>query len=246
MIVIINNIELNLGDLMDLEIIVDSREPYKIVDLLSAAGVPTKVETMEDGDYKITSSDYPYPYLFSRKTIPDLITSMDNGHFSDECTRLLQNYQMSSVVIIEGIIENDRVRKSLWSLQMAIPVSFTQDINETAECLMHYRKKIIAKEMGVVNRRPVLVNSGVNSIVTFYCNIPRVGFETAKKIYAIYPKPYDLFTAIYDTYKYDDKRWKTKKEWNSAKWNAKIDGIGGNTAEEIEAFVLDGFNEKDR
>jgi len=223
---------------VEIPIIIDSREPPQIQKLLSKQ-CPVEVKVLDDGDYKMESPNYPMAFLFSRKTIQDMIQSLNSGHWSDECARLIENYQLSSILIVEGNVTDERIKKTLWSLQYAIPIVFTDNIEQTVICLLHYRKKIMAREMGLVNRRPVLVGE-VNPVIAFYSQIPTVGVEKARRIYTAYPKPYDLIVAINDTYKYDDKRWSTKKVWQDTKWSGMINGIGPDTAERIEAFILDG------
>jgi len=227
------------GNKSGIPIIVDSREPQTICEIIERY-CPVEVKVLEDGDYIIESSNYEYPFLFSRKTVSDLISSMNSGHWSDECSRLLEKYPFSSLLIVEGKIEDMRIRKSLWSMQVSIPISFTNNMEETVQCLLHYRKKIIEKEMGIVKRRPVLMGD-VNPVISFYAQIPSVGVERARRIYKVYPRPYDLVNAIFSTFEWKQDKWKTEKEWKKSKWNAEIEGIGEDTAAKVETFILDGI-----
>lgn len=220
-------------------LIVDSREPEAMVNLLREHRSPVEVRQLEDEDYLIGDVH------ITRKTFPDLLGSLESGHLSDEMGRLLLHCKKVKMIVEKGPLNRrggflyGRLLEAVDALDEKIPIKFTQDMVGTADYLLKLRRRVLEGRFGTVRRYPVIYGHP-SALVTYYASLPGVGTTIAEQLAERYKIPADLIQAIRRTYDYNEKKYKTKKRWMELRWDAGIRGMGGMRAEQLAAFLLDG------
>lgn len=80
-----------------LKIVADARERQcGIPDLLIRMGMDVRIKRLQTGDYQLDGG-----IVVERKTVSDMISSIEDGRFIAQCTRL-ENEFKKSFIILEG------------------------------------------------------------------------------------------------------------------------------------------------
>jgi ERCC4-type nuclease len=226
-------------------IIVDTREPPEMAELLKRAlgDALVEVQELEDEDYLISDVH------ISRKTYNDFLSSLHSGHIFDELARLLTNAKKVKLIVEKsqlpraGMAQYGMLLQTMDSLNESIPIKVTDGLSATVDYLVRLRRRVINGGFAAV-RRPVVVYGAPSQMVAHYAAIPMIGQTTAEELAERYPTPVGLTDAIRKTYRYDEKKYKSKTAWREKRWDAGIRGIGEQRAESIAAFLLDGIEPK--
>ena len=210
---------------MNVQIIVDSRET-KLFSLLTERdldiykdNISIQKEQLELGDIHIIFNEITY--IYERKTVNDLLSSIKDGRYKEQKNRLLAN-SFNNNYIIEGDTitsnKNFKNQKTLTSVYLnsiyrdKINVFFTTNIDDTATFLLLLVSKIIEKPENYLNENNKIsqdyidvckIKSQKNKNIdkdTCYLlqlsQIPNISKEIAKKIKEIYPTMYSLINAL--------------------------------------------------
>ena len=210
---------------MNVQIIVDSRET-KLFSLLNERdldiykdNISIQKEQLELGDIHIIFNEITY--IYERKTVNDLLSSIKDGRYKEQKNRLLAN-SFNNNYIIEGDTitsnKNFKNQKTLTSVYLnsiyrdKINVFFTTNIDDTATFLLLLVSKIIEKPENYLNENNKIsqdyidvckIKSQKNKNIdkdTCYLlqlsQIPNISKEIAKKIKEIYPTMSSLIKAL--------------------------------------------------
>ena len=210
---------------MNVQIIVDSRET-KLFSLLTERdldiykdNISIQKEQLELGDIHIIFNEITY--IYERKTVNDLMSSIKDGRYKEQKNRLLAN-SFNNNYIIEGDTitsnKNFKNQKTLTSVYLnsiyrdKINVFFTTNIDDTVTFLLLLVSKIIEKPENYLNENNKIpqdyidvckIKSQKNKNIdkdTCYLlqlsQIPNISKEIAKKIKEIYPTMYSLINAL--------------------------------------------------
>ena len=210
---------------MNVQIIVDSRET-KLFSLLTERdldiykdNISIQKEQLELGDIHIIFNEITY--IYERKTVNDLMSSIKDGRYKEQKNRLLAN-SFNNNYIIEGDTitsnKNFKNQKTLTSVYLnsiyrdKINVFFTTNIDDTATFLLLLVSKIIEKPENYLNENNKIpqdyidvckIKSQKNKNIdkdTCYLlqlsQIPNISKEIAKKIKEIYPTMSSLIKAL--------------------------------------------------
>lgn len=201
---------------MNVQIIVDSRE-NKLFSILTERdldiykdNINIQKEQLELGDIHIKFNDIIF--IYERKTVNDLLSSIKDGRYKEQKNRLLANSTNNNYIIEGDTItsnKNFKNQKVLTSVYLnsiyrdKINVFFTNNIDDTATFILLFVSKIIEKPENYLND-----NSGINLDYIDICKIksqknknidketcyllqlsqiPGISKEIAKKIKEIYP-----------------------------------------------------------
>jgi len=247
---------------MKIKIIVDSREKnlYGIIkdrDLdIYNENIEIIREQLDIGDIHISFSynNNNYLYIYERKTNIDLISSIKDGRYKEQKSRLLVSGATSINYIIEGdtitSIKNKNNQKITTSAYIhsiyrdKINVIFSNDIEDTVTLILLVTIKIIEKPENfiIINNYN---NDNSNNYID-YCKIkteknknidkntcyllqlsqiPSISKEIAKNIYNHYPSLISLITAL-------------NESENKIELLMKIDKIGKTKATTIINYLL--------
>lgn len=210
---------------MNVQIIVDSRET-KLFSLLTERdldiykdNISIQKEQLELGDIHIIFNEITY--IYERKTVNDLLSSIKDGRYKEQKNRLLAN-SFNNNYIIEGDTitsnKNFKNQKTLTSIYLnsiyrdKINVFITTNIDDTATFLLLLVSKIIEKPENYLNENNKIsqnyidvckIKSQKNKNIdkdTCYLlqlsQIPNISKEIAKKIKEIYPTMSSLIKAL--------------------------------------------------
>ena len=239
-------------------IIIDARE-HKLYEDIIARDLDTyndKIEIIKEnidlGDIHIVYNDIFF--IFERKTTGDLQSSIQDGRYKEQKTRMLANYTQKQIsYIIEGddVLSSKTYNKSRM-LQGAyihtmfrdnIRVLYTKNTNETATLILTISTKIIDNPQHFINNDEKdtdytscikLKKKKIENIDEYTCyimqlsQIPYISNVIAKNIASTYPNMLSLI----DTLKNCD---------NKNKELCKIEGIGKEKANCIIKYL---FNNK--
>jgi ERCC4-type nuclease len=205
---------------MNVKIIVDSRE-NKLFSILTERdldiykdNISIHKEQLELGDIHIIFNDITF--IYERKTVNDLLSSINDGRYREQKNRLLANSNNNNYIIEGDTItsnKNYKNQKKLTSVYLnsiyrdKINVFFTINIDDTATFLLLLVSKIIEKPENYLNSNSDY-NSNSNKEYIDVCKIksqknknidkdtcyllqlsqiPNISKEIAKKIKEIYP-----------------------------------------------------------
>ena len=238
-----------------LNILIDSRESNLYNDIINrdldiyTNKIEFNKNNIDIGDINIKYRDIEY--IFERKTINDLISSIHDGRYREQKARMIDNYDNKRITyIIEGddILSSKTYNKSkvLQSTYLNIlfrdniRLVFTKNVNETATLILSLSIKII--------ENPENFNNISNNNTTYTDNlklkkkkienidektcylmqlsqIPYISNTIAKNISNIYPSMTSLILALNEV---DDKN----------KELCKIEGIGKEKASYIIKYLF--------
>ena len=240
-------------------IIIDSREHqlYEYIISRDLDIYKDKIEIVKScidlGDIHIIFNDILF--IFERKTTSDLQSSIQDGRYKEQKTRMLSNYTQKQIsYIIEGddVLSSKTFNKSRM-LQGAylhtmfrdnIRVLYTKNINEPAPLILTISSKIIDKPQNFIDNReevPIdytscikLKKKKIENIDEKSCyimqlsQIPYISNIIAKNISNYYPNMISLIISLNDSE-------------NKNKELCKIEGIGKEKANFIIKYL---FNNK--
>lgn len=210
-------------------------------------------ETLDIGDIHIKYNDILY--IFERKTVRDLISSIHDGRYREQKARMLSiydKYQLSYIieeddVISSKIFSNKSIIQGAYINTMFrdnIRVLFTKKITETATLLLSIAVKIIENPKNFISRNTnnentescytdhiKLKKKKIDNIDIDTCyimqlsQIPHISNVIAKNIAKIYPSMSNLIINLIN----ND---------NKTKELCKIDGIGKEKAAIIIKYLF--------
>jgi len=245
---------------MFITIIIDNRET-KLLSIINDRDldiykdkIKIEKQQLDIGDIHIKFENNLY--IYERKTVKDLISSVKDGRYKEQKTRLLslKNSLTTINYIIEGDTitsnKNDNNQKLLTSVYYnsiyrdKINIFFTLNIDDTATFLLLLTTKIIDKPQNFIDYNQMIDNSYIDickiktkkiaNIDKETCyllqlsQIPTISKEIAKKIKDVYPTLISLIKAIENKDNYKDK----------IKVLTVIDGIGDKKATIILDFLF--------
>ena len=238
-----------------LNILIDSRESNLYNDIIDrdldiyTNKIEFNKNNIDIGDINIKYRDIEY--IFERKTINDLISSIHDGRYREQKARMIDNYDNKRITyIIEGddILSSKTYNKSkvLQSTYLNIlfrdniRLVFTKNVNETATLILSLSIKIIENPENfnnISNNNTTytdhlkLKKKKIENIDEKTCylmqlsQIPYISNTIAKNISNIYPSMTSLILALNEV---DDKN----------KELCKIEGIGKEKASYIIKYLF--------
>lgn len=238
-----------------LNILIDSRESNLYNDIIDrdldiyTDKIEFNKNNIDIGDINIKYRDIEY--IFERKTINDLISSIHDGRYREQKARMIDNYDNKRITyIIEGddILSSKTYNKSkvLQSTYLNIlfrdniRLIFTKNVNETATLILSLSIKIIENPENfnnISNNNTTytdhlkLKKKKIENIDEKTCylmqlsQIPYISNTIAKNISNIYPSMTSLILALNEV---DDKN----------KELCKIEGIGKEKASYIIKYLF--------
>ena len=238
-----------------LNILIDSRESNLYNDIIDrdldiyTDKIEINKNNIDIGDINIKYRDIEY--IFERKTINDLISSIHDGRYREQKARMIDNYDNKRITyIIEGddILSSKTYNKSkvLQSTYLNIlfrdniRLVFTKNVNETATLILSLSIKIIEnpeKFNNTTDNNTIytdhlkLKKKKIENIDEKTCylmqlsQIPYISNTISKNISNIYPTMTSLILALNEV---DDKN----------KELCKIEGVGKEKASYIIKYLF--------
>lgn len=238
-----------------LNILIDSREANLYNDIINrdldiyTDKIEFNKNNIDIGDINIKYRDIEY--IFERKTIKDLISSIHDGRYREQKARMIDNYDNKRITyIIEGddilsskSYNNSKVLQSTYLnilFRDNIRLVFTKNVNETATLILSLSIKIIENPIkfnNTTNNNTIytdhlkLKKKKIENIDEKTCylmqlsQIPYISNTIAKNISNIYPTMTSLILALNEV---DDKN----------KELCKIEGIGKEKASYIIKYLF--------
>jgi len=155
-----------------LEIILDAREHSLITEILSRdldkykEFIDIKKEQLDLADVQIKYKNFFY--VFERKTPNDLISSIKDGRYKEQKTRLLSNIQVSNITyIIEGdtVVSNNKYNANILHgsylhtmFRDNIRIVYTKNTSETATFIMILCGKLLDNPDKFSNSSRILID----------------------------------------------------------------------------------------
>ena len=188
---------------MEVILKIDNRE-NKLKPLFVEANIPHTVEQLIHGDFQLWYDNKPI-FLFERKTIEDLLSSIKDGRYKNQKANCISsgftvsqyyyiiegtvkwntNSKVANDKIIQGAIINTNIRDKIGTI-------FTKNSNETFECIKGIFERIKAdpkKYLEGIEHNKVIDTSSTNQKTTkkdcyLYqlCQIPEISIKTAEAI----------------------------------------------------------------
>jgi ERCC4-type nuclease len=212
--------------MMNVKILVDNRET-KLFSILTERdldiykdNISIEKQQLDLGDIHIIFNDITY--IYERKTVNDLLSSINDGRYKEQKNRLLANSTNNNYIIEGDTItssKNFKNQKKLTSVYLNsiyrdnFNIFFTSNIDDTATFILILVSKIIEKPENYLNLNPNNSNKDYIDICriksqknknidkdTCYLlqlsQIPGISKELAKKIKEIYPTMSNLIKSI--------------------------------------------------
>ena len=238
-----------------LNILIDSREANLYNDIINrdldiyTDKIEINKNNIDIGDINIKYRDIEY--IFERKTIKDLISSIHDGRYREQKARMIDNYDNKRITyIIEGddilsskSYNNSKVLQSTYLnilFRDNIRLVFTKNVNETATLILSLSIKIIENPIKFNNTTDnntiytdhlKLKKKKIENIDEKTCylmqlsQIPYISNTRSKNISNIYPTMTSLILALNEV---DDKN----------KELCKIEGVGKEKASYIIKYLF--------
>lgn len=245
---------------MNINIIIDNRETKLFSNIIErdldkySDKIVISKEQLEIGDIHIKFNDITY--IYERKTISDLIASVNDGRYKEQKKRLLANSIYNNYIIENGNVTANKQlanQKLLTSIYINsiyrdnINIFFTSNIEDTITLILLIATKIIDKPDNFAIKSNIENNSNQEYIDickiktkksanidknTCYLlqlsQIPTISKEIAKRIKDIYPSLTILIQSLNICENLEDK----------IKLLSKIDGVGNKKASIIIEYLL--------
>lgn len=241
-----------------IQLLLDSREA-SLISLINsrdldeyANDISIEVKQLNIGDIHICFNDIIY--IIERKTVPDLLSSIKDGRYREQKTRLLASgHKITYIIEGDDIIASRQVRHSdiltgayiHTMYRDNINVIFTKNTNDTCTYILTLCAKIIDNPKNFVKKHDASVNNievdyidcvkikskKIDNITPDVCyimqlaQIPSISTVIAKNIQKHYRSMRELIKALEDT---EDK----------LELLCKIDKIGKEKAKNILEFLL--------
>jgi ERCC4-type nuclease len=155
-----------------MNIIIDTRE-HALMNIMNNRGIEYLKKQMDVGDICFSNGD-EYVCVLERKTVSDLSSSIVDGRYHEQKTRLLAS-GMTVGYVIEGFVDtkDKRVFGAILntSLRDNIPVLYSKNIDETIDIIQHYASNITPSD----------------AFISQLSVIPGVSKTTGAKIQQTYP-----------------------------------------------------------
>lgn len=129
---------------MSIPIVVDDREQRSgvVEPLLRTQQFDVSVQRLSLGDYRVDGR-----FLFERKTLLDLASSIISGRLFDQAQRLAEKRDIAPILILEGTAKNLSESNMRWesiqgalvtiSVFFGIPILRTRNFEETAKTFLY-------------------------------------------------------------------------------------------------------------
>ncbi|MHA1683908.1 MAG: ERCC4 domain-containing protein [Promethearchaeota archaeon] len=185
-------------------ILVDNREPGKIVDWLEGEGISVEVKRLDVGDY-IVSSDV----IVERKSGTDLSSSIMDNRLFEQVNRLYEAGS-SPILIIEdfdSIFKNTSMNPAsifgalvYLAWRFSLPVIPSRDWRDTALILKRLVHRVQVKDDGPILARSVPKLMTTEERKAFILEgMVKVGPKTAMKLIDKFGNPLEVFKALSET-----------------------------------------------
>lgn len=194
----------------------DHREG-KLKDLFASCSFPYECANLDVGDV-IILNDNDIVCVFERKTIPDLLSSINDGRYKDQKQRLLQTYPTHKLFyVIEGSCmfntaprnqQDKTVHGAIINTMIRdhICTFCTKDVEETYQLLQCIAKRVHenpakyngnshAKEETVKISHVVRTKDAKTCYLNQLCQVPDISIKTAEAIMQTYPSMASLYEA---------------------------------------------------
>ena len=185
---------------------IDNREPTLIKEFFQKKQIEDKLFTvifknLEQGDYIIKDLNDNILIIIERKTINDLLSSVKDSRYKEQCDRLLELDISSNKIyyIIEGnynnynsdTIEYKTIYSCLYSLSYSKGFSLllTQSIKDTSLIIYEFLIRLYENKIYNNNKINLIKKNQItkDNIDSYMLNlVPGIGLLTAKKILEIY------------------------------------------------------------
>jgi len=218
---------------MKLVLQIDNREPQSLKTILQDANnIKTELLNLHAGDFKfIDSSTNKTLLLIERKEVEDLCSSLTDGRFDQQKTKLATSNndgeQHPIAFLLEGSYKNHKKESAISTIMLTTRFrdSFffikTDDINDTAKCLLKIAELYISGKMkplsqDEMHRRFIASRSShrgggqFSKIESWWTvslgQIPGIGPRAARTISAKYPTAKSLLDAYQQCGSIKDRR----------------------------------------
>tara|TARA_E500000178_G_C17035741_1_gene763281 strand:+ start:342 stop:1037 length:696 start_codon:yes stop_codon:yes gene_type:complete len=185
---------------------IDNREPTLIKEFFNKKMLESKFFTivfknLDQGDYIIKDINNNIIIIIERKTINDLLSSVKDNRYKEQCDRFLQlNIQSNKIYyIIEGEYNNydsnspeyKTIYSCLYSLSYTKEFSllFTQSIRETPLIIYEFLYRFSENKISSNNKLNLIKKNVITTenIDLYMLNlVPGVGLTTSKNILEVY------------------------------------------------------------
>ncbi|WP_449461604.1 ERCC4 domain-containing protein [Tardisphaera miroshnichenkoae] len=169
------------------KIVIDTREPEEIADLLRRAGIGVEQRQLSVGDYVIDSET-----AVERKTASDFVRSLFDGRLLDQCSRLSSAYP-NALLIVEGNFGEEVIwrknPRAFWGALVALYVEkrvipfFTPSKEQTANLLVVLAKRRWERREAKlqIRQRPRVLSLREKQLYVIQ-GLPGVGTELAERL----------------------------------------------------------------
>ena len=169
------------------KIVMDTREPEEIADLLHGAGIGVEKRQLSVGDYVIDSET-----AVERKTASDFVRSLFDGRLLDQCSRLSSAYP-NALLIVEGNFGEEVIwrenPRAFWGALVALYMEkrvipfFTPSKEQTANFLVVLAKRRWERrEVKLqIRQRPRVLSLREKQLYVVQ-GLPSVGMELAERL----------------------------------------------------------------
>jgi len=140
-----------------MKLLIDNREPKELKSLIQDKIENVEFKNLEIGDIVFLDNNDNTILIFERKSIPDLISSIKDGRYSEQSFRLQEYYLDNHNIfyLIEGSLINSRkqynetIQKTVYSAMLSLSYSkgfsllHTSGIVETADFIIYFFQKLL-------------------------------------------------------------------------------------------------------
>lgn len=202
------------------QLVIDHREG-KLKELFSTSAIPHTYENLDHADIQILYNGTPV-LLFERKTVADLLSSVNDGRYRNQKTRLLESYAPHQIYyIIEGAStyhtspskSQDKIVHGAMintMLRDKISIFHTKNVEETFHLLQCIWKRVSedpGKYCTTANNAPTssqqmpqLQHNRVKDAEMCYkmqlCQVPDISVKSAEAIMNVYPTIVSLISSL--------------------------------------------------
>lgn len=200
-----------------LHIIIDHRET-KLKELFSTTSIPHTFENLVHADIQIIYQDKPL-LLFERKTVSDLLSSVNDGRYRNQKAKLLESFERNQIYyilegantyhitpskqqdkIVHGAIINTMIRDKLGFFH-------TKNIEETFQLLQCIWKRVsddpekyclqdTQSETHMLQLPHTRVKDAAMCFKMQLCQVPDISIKSAEAIMQIYPTLVSFITSL--------------------------------------------------
>ena len=161
-----------------MKLLVDSREPKDIINILKARVKNIEQGNLEIGDFIIMNNDDEIIMIFERKSLADLVSSIKDGRYSEQSYRLSEcaTNNHNIFYIIEGNLMNfcnknrEPIQKMVFSSMLSLSYKkgfsllHTSGLVETCEFIIRFIEKLESEKLTIKTNLETLDCSYANVI----------------------------------------------------------------------------------